>query len=249
MAYPRKAYRRRRKTYRRSSGYGRTTRRMGGYRTVGRGPRGAAMPQARVCSLSCANSGYLSSGISTTLASIGHFYIANNIHETISGTGTSPIPTSRQPLGFDQMMQFYDHFLVQQSKVNVDITVTAEGGPFAWGITLVDEPTGMLGLDVHRLMEDPRTTFCVHNGNPSGNNPRKLSKRFDMTTFFQRLPNSVGSDPLYSGAATVGPTEKAYFFLWLAPFSPTSNPPTMEYTVTTDYLVRFSEPNSNLPAS
>lgn len=159
--------------------------------------------------------------------------------------------TGHQPLGFDQLMVYYNHFHVIGSKIKVDYTpsqtatVTEGYAPCLFGIILSDDGLQATGSsNVNHLLEQRSNQYDVkYGGTPLNNRDQTAIKTFSHKRFF-RQPIFQNQ---YRGSSAANPDENAYFELWASTIN-SNDPASHVFTVTIEYLAILTEPKE-LPQS
>lgn len=152
-----------------------------------------------------------------------------------------------QPLPFDQLMAFYDHFTVTKSKIHVNFqhTSTASGGvPAACGILLSDAPNSIASFSgLQHIIEDPEfggKYVIVAGGNSDGlTGSQSVTRYFDAAKFFGK--NNIVGAADYRGSASGSPTEDAYWTVFCHSVA-ANDPGEITAFVTIDYIATFTEP-------
>lgn len=164
-------------------------------------------------------------------------FLANDLYDPNSTS------TGHQPLGFDQLMAYYDHFTVIGSKITVRVTPTSTSGlvPGIMGIVLSDNGSTVSGSSsVTHLLEGRQTGRNVRwVGDRDRMTTYQMHKSFSHKKFFCKP--SHGSE--YKGSASGSPTEKAYYEVFITSLNG-NDPSAYVRTVTIDYIALFSEPKS-----
>jgi hypothetical protein len=139
-----------------------------------------------------------------------------------------------QPMGFDQMMTFYEKFTVVASKITVEFVL--QSVPQVLGIQLVPV-AGTAYSNTSGIIE---TGMCVHRVYPvTLYAPQKLSLE-QVTT--RSLGNvDVLDDPGVSGSATADPTQILQFMIFTQDLG-TASTATAQLLITVDYDTIFSNP-------
>jgi len=141
-----------------------------------------------------------------------HVFSANGLYDPDITT------TGHQPYGFDQMMAMYNHFTVVGSKIKVTVPSNQASYPCRYAIFLRSESTSLSGLDPERLLEQPGhsrvLTLMPTNFSP---NVGSVTYTFSAKKFFG-VSNVVGESQ-YRGSVTTNPTEGAYYLVMMLPQS------------------------------
>lgn len=162
-----------------------------------------------------------------------HVFSANGLYDPdITGTG-------HQPLGFDQLMTFYDHYQVIGAKITVDFISTNQTGAdvstYICGVDLRDSTT--VNTDPDSLMEQGTASYRVCTTS-NANQKVRVRKGFSQRKFFTNV--KVGNRT-YQGTSLAQPGEQAYFHVFVAPIG-AINSAAMTAVITIDYLAVFTEP-------
>lgn len=171
-----------------------------------------------------------------------HKFAANAVYDpdvSISG---------HQPMGFDQLMAFYNHWRVFKSKIHVANCPTSTSNSINQiiGVLLSDDGLGVSSAsNLEGLMEDRRRSpDLLLAGNVSSLAiipPTRcgIVHAFDHQMFFQR-PISADS---FFGTNGANCSDLAYYEVFgIPPDGGTTDAGTANVLVTIDYEVEFSEP-------
>lgn len=162
-------------------------------------------------------------------------FLANDLYDP-DATGAG-----HQPLGFDQLMAYYDHFTVLGSMISVRVTPSAGSAltPGLMGIALSDNGAAVSSASsVSHLLEGRQTGRNVRwIGDRDRMSSDTITKKFSHKHFFCKP--SHGSE--FKGSASGSPSEKAYYEVFVASING-NDPSAMALTVTIDYIALFSEP-------
>lgn len=145
--------------------------------------------------------------------------------------------TGHQPMGFDQMMVWYNHFTVLRSKITCVVKNTGVGSPTAC-LRVDGDSTTITVID--RVVEvGGCVTESLEGKNVYGAN-KSLSISADMMKLQNVSRSAITSDPSLQGSAGASPVECTYYhcMLW-DPQAVTAN---AEWEVVIDYEAVFSEP-------
>jgi len=171
---------------------------------------------------------------------VAYTFSANGAYDpNITGVG-------HQPNGFDQMMQFYNHYQVIKSKCMAKFTATTTGNivPAYMDVLLTDSGSRVVAMSTYDFLEhatgrgDGYQVGTERNyiGQPSG-----ITKYFDSKKFFRRKEN----DSSLLGTIGSNPPEQAYFEVALCPIA-ANNPEVVNCLVLIDYIIMFTEPKQVL---
>lgn len=118
-----------------------------------------------------------------------------------------------QPMGFDQLMAFYQHYTVMSSVLTVDFSISNvqfpdPGEACIVGIALRD--TAVFSTTSTTAREVGNITW-VHLANDGSTGTAKLSKRFQLRKVF---PGATASNALYRGNTVSNPTEGQFYHIY-----------------------------------
>jgi len=143
--------------------------------------------------------------ITSSTVGIAGVYVfsANGLYDpNITGTG-------HQPIGFDQMMAFYNHYTVRVSRLIVTFrSLTANYGGWA---AVAQKGTSTTVTTASQVIEDGYVVFAPLGIPSSSACVRKFESRHDVGKF-QGMRAFV-DNPDLSGDLSSNPTEQTYFHL------------------------------------
>lgn len=142
-----------------------------------------------------------------------------------------------QPYGYDQWMQFYNHFTVVGSKIKVTFVpeVATANGNNICTIHVADDTSVTTNLTL--LMERTGTVWGLA-ANMYGR-PCTLTKKFSTKKFFNK--SNVRDCEELKGSITAGPSDQAHYHVsCFNPDGTTDNNP-VPIAVQIDYIVLLSE--------
>lgn len=164
-------------------------------------------------------------------------FAANGMHDPdLTGAG-------HQPLRWDQMKLFYNHYIVLGSKITVTTVghITDVAGnmvPAAMGIYLDDSTTNP--STYQQLIEQGRTRYTITNQH-TGEAKKKVSNYYSCKKFFN--VKDVKDNVTRLGAAnSANPSDLAVFNLWLQALDGSSTTSPVQCIVQIDYICLYSEP-------
>lgn len=159
-------------------------------------------------------------------------FSANGLYDPdITGTG-------HQPMGFDQIIPFYDHYVVIASKITVWFSPrNTNTYDQLCMITLMDSNTA--DTDPQTALERP---VCVHAmvEGTNGGNPLKLELGANPLRF---LGKSGIDDNEIRGTVSTNPTEQCYFHVQSAPVQ-TIDAGQLDCYAVIEYTAVFVEPKA-----
>lgn len=171
----------------------------------------------------------VTSGTSGTAAS--YVFSANGIYDPdISGAGG-------QPMGFDQIMVFYNHYTVHRSMIRVvAANASATVNAFA-GIYVSGNSTGITSVEQIQENGDAEIQQLTFKG--AFGSICKLQRRLDVGKF--QAVDDVMDDPNMRGDVASNPAEQAYYHICAFNNFDTSAV-TLNLNVCISYDVTFHEP-------
>lgn len=179
---------------------------------------------------------YLASGVAGVLGIV--YFSANDMFDpNRSGTG-------HQPLGFDQLMLYYNHFIVLKSHIRVKFATqeitAAYAGPMHVGITLAD--TNSLGTGLNQVMEQPFTTSTqLTLTQTKGKGFVELEARFDARTWYN-VDNPRDALATLAGSSGASPSDEVFYCIWVCDHNAADSTRDVALTVELDLLTEYYEP-------
>jgi hypothetical protein len=174
-----------------------------------------------------------------------HQFRANDMFDpNLTGTG-------HQPMGFDQIMAWYNHFAVVRSHIRVTASPpTLTGTNVAvWGVILTGSSTEaatLVGAGIPTITEAgwPFAGVGTTNSDKGWLTSQELT--FDFQKFYSRQFNPNLSE--FLGSTSASCTEQSYYTVWMFPWSSSVDPDACTFLVEIVYEAVFTEPVT-LPAS
>lgn len=174
---------------------------------------------------------------------VNYFFSANGIFDpNITGTG-------HQPMGFDQMMLFYEQCTVVRSTITI---VPIPASPARCGICLAPDTTSLTdpirvvenGLERTLSISGLATATNVNQRNPS------ITLSCDVASYFGRKSfRELLDDNALVTTAAANPTEQVYYCLVFWQVTPDgSTAHSVEFDVTIAYDVIYWEPRKLAPS-
>jgi len=149
--------------------------------------------------------------------------------------------SGHQPMGFDNIMPFYNHYTVIGSKIRVrfisaEITNTM---PQVCGILMNGEQTLSLP-NWQNLAEQGNLTYghMIQNTGDSSCEIQ-LTRTFSASKYFGR--KGILTEDDFRGTATTNPAEQAYFHLFVCPADNSSNTGGARAIVEIEYIAVYTE--------
>lgn len=164
----------------------------------------------------------------------GYLFSANGIFDpNVTGTG-------HQPIAFDQMMQFFEQYVVLKSKISVSFA-SATASPSRVGIGLFPDTT--VPTDYRQFVENGQVVMAPVEGKGEGGSHviKTLTLTCDVAKYFGKSRRELQSAPDLYGNAAANPTEQVYFLIghWGGLEAITT---VVQFDVTLYYDVFFYEP-------
>jgi len=165
-----------------------------------------------------------------------YFFTANGLFDpNITGTG-------HQPMGFDQMMLFFEQYTVVSAKCSVQCINSSGTGVYA-NVGLYLSPDTTQITVPNRLIECGQIVWKTLKPIGIQGSSSSLSLNCNIATYFGRNRNkrALLDDTNLFGTVAANPSEQVYFGLVL--FDPTvANNTDVTFTVILEYEVMFWEP-------
>lgn len=161
----------------------------------------------------------------------GYVFTANGLYDpNITGVG-------HQPMGFDQMMLFYEHYTVTKAKITVNFYNNDVDDSVVVGILIAPDAT--IETNASKINENG---LCVRKwlSYLANNDGNKCS--LTMTANIAKINGKrILNEDDYRGDAAANPQEQSYFHLF-AYNQVTTNAPNVFFEVLIEYIAEFSEP-------
>lgn len=159
-----------------------------------------------------------------------HVFTANDVYDpNYSGAG-------HQPRYFDQYMAMFSKFVVLGAKITIKACCNSTASvDILTNVTTSTNNT--TPSDVVTFLEERKRNYKILS--PMTNEGLTL-----VSTYSGKKYNNKGwlSDDTQAGSSSSGPVDKKYFILTAAAMNPTDNPPSVDFTVVIDYIVKFFDP-------
>jgi len=145
---------------------------------------------------------------------------------------------NHQPYSFDQLMQFYNHYIVIGAKIRVTAFQVTGGAPFTLCIK-VDDDALSTGALFTELMEQPymKRTYSIDTQKPA-----RLVQKFSAKKFYGGK-NILGDDA-FRGTSSSNPSELTYFIVGIGPVNETADVGSISCIAEIEYIVKFIEPKT-----
>lgn len=164
---------------------------------------------------------------------VSHVWSINSCHDPdVTGLG-------HRPLGFDQYMEFYNHYTVTHAKIKVTFLASAT---WALGVAYLTRKANTdVIINRETLGEQPSTQMKRLDSAYDGQ-PVVFTDTVDVSSLFG--VKDVANDDIYRGSASTSPTERYYWHLSAASFSGAAG--TGIAVVEIEYKVALHEPKDVL---
>lgn len=172
---------------------------------------------------------------STGAAAGNYFFSANGVFDPdVTGVG-------HQPLGFDQMMLFFEQYTVISSSITVTFT-----SDYELRCALFLNPDATSVTEQRAIVENglAKTVAFAAYTTQTGNFQHQLSLSCDVKNYFGRKTNrELLDDTNLVGTAAANPTEQVYYAVtgWFNTINPGANK-NLYFDVALSYDVIFWEP-------
>lgn len=162
-----------------------------------------------------------------------YVYCVNGIYDPdITGVG-------HQPTGFDQLMPFYDHYVVIGSVMTATFSTRNTAVKTIAGVTVKDSLSGI--TDYREMVEQGNTKYAVLGIGDSSKGIRTFRYPVNPSKFLGR--SKPLSDDQLKGSSSANPTELCYYHLWVTSLDG-GDPTPVDVQVKIDYTVIFIEPKT-----
>jgi len=165
-----------------------------------------------------------------------YFFFANSLFDP-NATGTG-----HQPIGFDQMMLFYEHYVVIRAHLLVEFV--NDDAPAKVGVYL--SPDAVASTDVSKAVENGQLKVRVIDSDAGGGGTGQRMTRMELDVDIRkylgkRSEQDLLDDSETRGGSTSSPTEGVYFGVTSWGF-PTGVQMTVNFAVTIAFDAWFYEP-------
>lgn len=152
-----------------------------------------------------------------------------------------------QPYGWDQMVVYYNHYVVLGSKCTVRMSPSGTSNDsFLMGGILLKADSATPGADITEVLERNMVSAKAI-GSTNRNVIKTFSKGYSAKKFFN--VKNVSDNTNRIGAPTnADPVDHALFHVWATSTDVAADPGVVNCVVTLEYTVLFSEPKA-LPQS
>lgn len=176
----------------------------------------------------------VSSGVLTT-----HVFSLNGLYDPdYTGTG-------HQPMGFDQMMPFYNHYHVTKAKVHVIFSMLEADRAGSIGIKVTPDTTPPGSFE--NLIEEGRNSWDTIAGAASTTNGTKALRCSVNVPAINGLTRAnYLADTEYQGTIIANPSEQTFIHIcaWSSPLISFS----VRFDIVIEYEAAFTEPRNLTPS-
>lgn len=149
--------------------------------------------------------------------------------------------TGHQPRGYDQLMAFYNRYMVIGAKATIEM-INTNVYPVEVGYSLLS--TSVSKTYMSDYMEGATDSqYQTLGGAGSSNDRYKAVINFSPKKYFKK--KNLSDDPNMSGTEGVNPSTQAYLHVWTAGQGyTTASADSVWITVTIEYITVFKEPKN-----
>lgn len=161
-----------------------------------------------------------------------HLYRANHIYDPDATAG------GHQPFGHDEIAQFFNHYTVVGSKINVRFQGISSADNYECGVYLSEDAT--LLTDTTWIREYQKGTHCFISG--SSKQLGTAVAKYSAKRFFG-VGSATSSDKLWGtfGSVPDAQFDQAYYHVWSAGAGGVDEAPIYCH-ITIDYIIKVKEP-------
>jgi hypothetical protein len=145
--------------------------------------------------------------------------------------------TGHSPMGFDQMMIFFEHYSVKYAKIHVNFN-NAAAGCMSAGIRMDPNNSGL--SDIQRMLEFGGITWDVYEAKNTIGCTKTLALGCNIMKIQGVSPTALTADTSLRGDVSNNPTEQTFFHL--VAWDPSSLSGTFKCNVIIEYTAVFTEP-------
>ncbi len=146
--------------------------------------------------------------------------------------------TGHQPLGFDQLMPIYDHYVVLGAKITVRFNHAYRNGPYA---ALVGVSGGAVVTPKTTATEYIEQGGAVHANMGISQSTQVVLNNFYSPKIHMGIPDPQSSDKLH-GTISANPVDGWFFHIWATNAVTGETVTSVVADVTVEYLAAFIEP-------
>ena len=143
-----------------------------------------------------------------------------------------------QPMGFDQVMPLYDHYVVIGAKITIQFTNEGDVVPAQVGCYINDATTSLTSVD--EICENGYNKSMVLGVRGQSDSTKTMVVKLNPNKFLGRTKPLA--DPQLKGTITANPAEECYFDIWASPNDGVSTMGSVIARYTVEYVALFIEP-------
>jgi len=170
---------------------------------------------------------------------VTHVFSLNGLYDPdYTGTG-------HQPMGFDQMMPFYNHYHVTKVKAHVIFSMLESDRAGQVGLKVT--PDTVPPANSEDLVEEGRNTWdCIAGAASTTNGTKALKCSVNVPAINGLSRANFLADPDYQGTIISNPAEQTYLHIcaWSTPLLSFS----VRFDIVLDYEAVFTEPRNLTPS-
>lgn len=172
---------------------------------------------------------------STSGAVASYVFAANGLFDPdITGTG-------HQPMGFDQMMQFFSHYTVIRAKL---ILVANHASTTPMQVVLRYDAAATPLTVIERILENGGNVYAHIDSTGTDNAQKEISLTCDIAKLQGVNPGALTADNSLRGDVASNPAELTYFHIQL--FSAAGFTGVTNFDVLIEYTSYFTEPRDDI---
>lgn len=155
--------------------------------------------------------------------------------------------TGHQPIGWDQLMQYYNQATCLASKISVRCTNNGGNAAF-FGVCLAPDTTTLTSAN---FLENGLNTSIATDGRGTvgtGERIHTLNLACDVSKYFGRRGREILNDSRMYSTAAANPTEQVYYILGTYEYGALTDNISMQLEVIIEYDVVFWEPKKAPPS-
>lgn len=166
----------------------------------------------------------------------GVVYLANGIFDPSGGIG------SGQPRGFDQIMPFFNNWVVTGSKCVVYASSNATGATESPQVCVITSADPAISVDTRDYFEDRYTRKLLLGPASGGKNAGVVSRTYSARKWFGATSRMLMQNDDVTGSSTADPQDSVYYHIAVCPQLEGSNAKAL-LRIVIDYTVIFFKPN------
>lgn len=157
-----------------------------------------------------------------------------------------------QPMGFDQLMTFYDHYIVDYVTVSVTFmntqSTSGNQGNFICGIGVTDSQSPSNYLSMTEILEQEDVQYCHIGPSNSGDMSKTVTLKLNPSKWLGRTRGTAIADSTLRGNSGSNPTEQVYLQVFAINTQSATSSNVIISVTDIKYYSRYFEPKA-LPQS